>query len=251
MKIEFKSKGGIYIKPKNRGSFRRWCGGNVTEECIRRGKASSNPAIRKRATFAANARKWKHKEGGILKASDGSNTKNWWSKATDWIGNNKDLLQTGFNAFSSIGNIGNASKALNSFDDETQAGLNAINGNIDQYTNMYAPYFQNNNPDVQSSDIDQINKAFTYSKNIINQKKKEYLQNRTQSRQQYQNQYQQSINNFSSQLSDFGLQAFQNFFPKANKTIDLKPVQGVSITPQESLKMNIPTLPSEFNFGNK
>ena len=64
MKIEFKSKGGIYIKPKNRGSFRRWCGGNVTEECIRRGKASSNPKIRKKATFADNARRWKHKEGG-------------------------------------------------------------------------------------------------------------------------------------------------------------------------------------------
>ena len=48
----------IHIKKKNRGSFTRWCGGNVTEECIRRGKNSSNPAIRKKATFAANARKW-------------------------------------------------------------------------------------------------------------------------------------------------------------------------------------------------
>lgn len=56
----FKSGGKIHIKKKNRGSFTRWCGGNVTEECIARGKRSKNPAIRKKATFAANARRWKH-----------------------------------------------------------------------------------------------------------------------------------------------------------------------------------------------
>jgi hypothetical protein len=38
----------------------------VTSECIARGKNSSDPAVRKRATFAANARKWKHKEGGYF-----------------------------------------------------------------------------------------------------------------------------------------------------------------------------------------
>lgn len=56
----FKSGGKIHIKKKNRGSFTRWCGGNVTEECIARGKRSKNPAIRKKATFAANSRRWKH-----------------------------------------------------------------------------------------------------------------------------------------------------------------------------------------------
>lgn len=65
-KVHFKQggvlsgKSGIHIKKKNRGKFTSWCGGKVTSECIARGKASSNPAIRKRATFAANARKWKH-----------------------------------------------------------------------------------------------------------------------------------------------------------------------------------------------
>ena len=66
-------KGGIHIKKKNRGSFTRWCNGKVTEECIRRGKNSSNPAIRKKATFAANSRHWKHENGGILKALDYAN----------------------------------------------------------------------------------------------------------------------------------------------------------------------------------
>ena len=67
MNIDFLKKGsGIHIKKKNRGSFTRWCGGNVTEECIRRGKASSNPKIRKKATFADSARKWKHQFGGNI-----------------------------------------------------------------------------------------------------------------------------------------------------------------------------------------
>ena len=49
----------IYIKKKNRGKFTEYCGGKVTDECIQRGKNSSNPAIRKRAIFAQNSRKWK------------------------------------------------------------------------------------------------------------------------------------------------------------------------------------------------
>ena len=56
--IQMYKKGGIYIKKKNRGKFTDYCGGKVTEECIRKGKNSSDPKIRKRATFAANARKW-------------------------------------------------------------------------------------------------------------------------------------------------------------------------------------------------
>ena len=66
--LEFLKNGsGIHIKEKNKGKFTSYCGGKVTDECIQKGKNSSNPAIRKRATFAANARKWKHKEGGIIR----------------------------------------------------------------------------------------------------------------------------------------------------------------------------------------
>ena len=63
---EYKDGGGIHIKKKNRGKFTAYCGGKVTSECIARGKRSSSPTIRKRATFAANARKWKHDDGGNL-----------------------------------------------------------------------------------------------------------------------------------------------------------------------------------------
>lgn len=59
-------KSGIHIKEKNKGSFTSYCGGKVTDACIRKGKNSPSAAIRKKATFAANARKWKHQLGGVL-----------------------------------------------------------------------------------------------------------------------------------------------------------------------------------------
>ena len=62
----FAKGGGIHIKKANRGKFTKYCGGKVTSECIAKGKRSSDPAVRKRATFAANARKWKHAFGGNL-----------------------------------------------------------------------------------------------------------------------------------------------------------------------------------------
>lgn len=66
-KLEFLKNGsGIHIKKENRGKFTDYCGGKVTSECIAKGKRSPNAAIRKRATFAANARKWKHQFGGLL-----------------------------------------------------------------------------------------------------------------------------------------------------------------------------------------
>lgn len=63
----FKSGNKIKIKKKNIGSFTRYCNGKVTEECIRKGKNSSNPTTRKRANFAWVARhKFKHEDGGKL-----------------------------------------------------------------------------------------------------------------------------------------------------------------------------------------
>lgn len=56
----FKKGHKIKIKKENVGSFTRYCGGNVTTECINRGKNSPDPKIRKKATFAQNARRWKH-----------------------------------------------------------------------------------------------------------------------------------------------------------------------------------------------
>lgn len=62
----FKLKSGIKIKPSHKGLFTKYCKGKVTSECIAKGKISSNPAIRKRATFADNVRHFKHHDGGVI-----------------------------------------------------------------------------------------------------------------------------------------------------------------------------------------
>lgn len=59
-------KKGIAIKKENRGKFTEYCGGEVTNKCIQKGKNSKDPKIRKRATFAANSRAWSKKQGGRL-----------------------------------------------------------------------------------------------------------------------------------------------------------------------------------------
>ena len=71
--IDFMKTGGIHIKKENRGKFTDYCGGKVTTECIQRGKNSPSATIRKRATFAQNARSWsKREDGGILHAQTGA-----------------------------------------------------------------------------------------------------------------------------------------------------------------------------------
>lgn len=65
MKYEIKkAKSGIYIDPKNKGKFTatKKKTGKSTEELTH----SKNPVTKKRAIFAQNAAKWKHKEGGLL-----------------------------------------------------------------------------------------------------------------------------------------------------------------------------------------
>lgn len=84
--IPYLKKGsGIHIKKENRGKFTEYCGGKVTDECIQRAKKSKNLKLRKRATFAANARAWKHQDGGemLLKAKQ---------KAMDAVGKPNQFL---------------------------------------------------------------------------------------------------------------------------------------------------------------
>ena len=61
----------IHIKEKNKGKFTSYCNGKVTQSCIDKAKKSGNKTLIKRATFAENARHFKHNKGGILKANDG------------------------------------------------------------------------------------------------------------------------------------------------------------------------------------
>ena len=64
-KVQSLKKGSeIKIKEENRGKFTDYCNGKVTQECIDQAKNSGNKTLIKRATFAENVRKWKHKNGG-------------------------------------------------------------------------------------------------------------------------------------------------------------------------------------------
>ena len=65
MKYEIKkAKSGIHIDPKNKGKFTatKKKTGKTTEELTH----SKNPLTKKRAVFAENAKKWKHKDGGLI-----------------------------------------------------------------------------------------------------------------------------------------------------------------------------------------
>lgn len=91
----FKNGRKIHIKESQKGSFTRYCGGNVTSECIARGKASPDPRIRKKATFAANARKWKHSDGGSINYFKGGNKIN----SADTYSNNTEEQDDVFNPY--------------------------------------------------------------------------------------------------------------------------------------------------------
>lgn len=56
----------IFIKPSKRGSFTKYAAkqgmvdeeGKITTEAVEEGLKSTNPAIRKKANFAKNAKSW-------------------------------------------------------------------------------------------------------------------------------------------------------------------------------------------------
>ena len=66
---------GIHIKKENEGKFTEYCNGKVTQKCIDKAKKSGNKTLVKRATFAENARKWKHQKGGPVHITDNSSIK--------------------------------------------------------------------------------------------------------------------------------------------------------------------------------
>ncbi len=64
MDASFAGGGGIHIKPSHKGLLHKDLGvpeGNpIPSGKLASAKNSSDPAVRKRATFAANAKKWHH-----------------------------------------------------------------------------------------------------------------------------------------------------------------------------------------------
>ena len=85
--LQFLKYGGIHIKKKNKGLFTDYCNGKVTQECINRGKHSSNPITRKRATFADNARHWVKKGQNGLTIPQVKINGKWQNLTSDGQGN--------------------------------------------------------------------------------------------------------------------------------------------------------------------
>lgn len=73
---------GIHIKKSHEGRFHKdvgkKAGEKITEADIEKGLHSKNPAERKRANFARNARKWHHGKGKA-KRSDGERAERMYS----------------------------------------------------------------------------------------------------------------------------------------------------------------------------
>ena len=149
--IDFLKKGsGIHIKPENKGKFTKYCKGKVTSECIAKGKRSSDPAVRKRATFAANARKWKHRSGGVIKVQEGGNI---WANI-------------GTAAINTINNIKKQKEKNNSIDNQIeglkkQSAADKKSRWKEQYKQYLNDYLSQNVPDgVHLSSIVAANQAY-------------------------------------------------------------------------------------------
>ena len=111
----FKKGNKIHIKKENRGKFTDYCGGKVTSECIQRGKNSSDPKIRRRATFAANVRTWKHQSGGILEDRSVEKQKyDEWNQlsALDKLKRNFNIARQFISESPRLENIYNAAQAM-------------------------------------------------------------------------------------------------------------------------------------------
>ena len=111
----FKKGNKIHIKKENRGKFTDYCGGKVTSECIQRGKNSSDPKIRRRATFAANVRTWKQQSGGILEDRSAEKQKyDEWNQlpAIDKLKRNFTIAKQFISESPKAENVYNANQAL-------------------------------------------------------------------------------------------------------------------------------------------
>ena len=218
--LEFLKNGsGIHIKEKNKGSFTRWCGGNVTEECIRRGKNSSNPKIRKKATFADNARHFKHKKGGkvfvegvnvldsnpkaykevkkkykMRSAQLGTKLQKFGSGISNFMSSDlgKGLLNIAGQAYNSI----KGNQAIDKMEEANAAQFKA--NKLEAFNNRYKELLsqQNNQPTqdgniINHSDIEARNNAYTQAMSSTNYSD---AQQNYQDTQNYLNDYRSWIN---------------------------------------------------------
>lgn len=175
-----KNGSGIHIKESQKGSFTKYCKGKVTNECIQKGKNSPDPKIRKKATFAANARKWKHKDRGTIKKFAQGNKVNFWQGFGNFLNSNvgQGLMNIGTNFLSTqaqnkqVEGEAEALKAQNEYN--AQEALTQLQRQSQQEANqMYQQWAQNYQQGLiqdQPSDIVAKHLGYKkYSQNLASQ----------------------------------------------------------------------------------
>ena len=227
MLIGLKKGNKIYIKPKNRGKFTEYCHGKVTNECIQKGKNSSNPAIRKRATFAANARKWKHKDGGVLYIFQEGGKTSFWQKAGNFLNGETGLLNLGAQIFGGLKTGSDIADFSNSFDQATDSTVKAIDSKMKaisyqkglQKAKEFIAQKQLENPDVKYGEIDLMNLAQNFSNEFYDSEAIEkYKTQRAQEKLQQMQAIQGSASSGFSDILQNGLGMVGNFLNKKSTT---------------------------------
>ena len=167
-----KNGSGIHIKESQKGSFTKYCKGKVTNECIQKGKNSPDPKIRKKATFAANARKWKHKDGGSIKKFEQGSKVNVWQGLGNFLNSNvgQGLMSIGSNFLSTqaqnkqMEGEAEALKAQNEYNAEEAIVQHQKQSQkeADQLYQQWAQNYQQGLTQDQPSDI--VSKHFGYNR---------------------------------------------------------------------------------------
>ena len=127
---------------------------------------------------AANARKWKHKEGGIIKAQEGTKTSGW-QKGLDFLNSDtgKGILNLGSSLISGIRNTSKVSDYEQNFDNATNATAQAMqkkqyakNKKLGmQYAQQYINYLNQMNPDQHFGEIDKQMLSEQFAKQLVNE----------------------------------------------------------------------------------
>jgi len=102
------AKGGIHIKPENKGKFTAWAkshGMGVQEAAshVMANKEDYSPTIVKRANFAKNAAGWKHYHGGLIHYPEGG--KSWSDFSSEEILNTDSPVSVGYTGPKSFSNV--------------------------------------------------------------------------------------------------------------------------------------------------
>ena len=122
----------------------------------------------------ANARKWKHKEGGIIiKAADGTKTNNFFQKAGNFLNSDfgKGILSLGAQIFGGLKTGSDIADFSNSFDQATDSKVKAMDSKMRatsyqkglQKAKETIAQKQLENPDVKYGEIDLMKMAQDFS----------------------------------------------------------------------------------------